>query len=238
MWKSYCMLCVSMNVCVPFSLWWMCNEVAEASIQQFSIYELLTLERRGLNVTSWNISASLTPSPAPLCIVPPKASHAKHMVRPEIQAHVEASSTTALHHSFASGSPCTVVYSQRVEGAQTLEGIRGQLWYLVVTQVSVTIRERRGGREKQRSTQATDRTRRERPCDIYLLIYSHPAQLLIRREGPSWDHLDGVLLQSSGTKHTHRPLRSDINIPPSRSYRCCISDSSFPGALAWGNISR
>lgn len=53
---------------------------------------------------------------------------------------------------------------------------------------------------------------------MYLLIYSHPAQLLIRRKGPSWDHLDGVLLQSSGTKHTHRPLKSDINIPLSQSY--------------------
>lgn len=31
-------------------------------------------------------------------------------------------------------------------------------------------------------------------------LYSHPAQLLVRRKGPSWDHLDGVLLQSSGTK--------------------------------------
>lgn len=37
-----------------------------------------------------------------------------------------------------------------------------------------------------------------------LLIYSHPAQLLIRREGSGRDHLDGVLLQSSGTEHTHR----------------------------------
>lgn len=66
MWKPYCMWCVSMNVCVPFSLWWMCNEVAEASIQQFSIYELLTLERRDLNITpSWNNSTSLTPCPPP-----------------------------------------------------------------------------------------------------------------------------------------------------------------------------
>lgn len=74
-----------------------------------------------------------------------------------------------------------------------------------------------------------------------LVIYSHPAQLLIRRKGPSWDHLDGVLLQSSGTKHTHRPLRSDINIPLSRSYLCCILDCcSFPGwgRLTKGNISR
>jgi len=36
-------------------------------------------------------------------------------------------------------------YSQRVERAQALEGIWGQLWYLVVTQVSV-----KNGREEKR----------------------------------------------------------------------------------------
>lgn len=87
MWKPYCMWCVSMNVCVPFSLWWMCNEVAKASIQQFSIYELLTLERRDLNITpSWNNSTSVTPSPARPSVFLLKASHAKQMVRREIQA--------------------------------------------------------------------------------------------------------------------------------------------------------
>lgn len=97
MWKQYCIWCVSINVCVPFSLWWMCNEVAEASIQQFSIYELLTLERRGLNITpSWNNSTSLAPSPAPLSVFHLEASHAKQMVWPEIQAKEEVSGTTIL----------------------------------------------------------------------------------------------------------------------------------------------
>lgn len=97
MWKQYCMWCVSINVCVPFSLWWMCNEVAEAPIQQFSIYELLTLERRGLNITpSWNNSTSLAPSPAPLSVLHLEASHAKQMVWPEIQAKEEVSGTTVL----------------------------------------------------------------------------------------------------------------------------------------------
>lgn len=97
MWKQYCIWCVSINVCIPFSLWWMCNEVAEASIQQFSIYELLTLERRGLNITpSWNNSVSLAPSPAPLSVFHLKASHAKQMVWPEIQAKEEVSGTTIL----------------------------------------------------------------------------------------------------------------------------------------------
>lgn len=97
MWKPYCMWCVSMNVCVPFSLWWMCNEVTEATIQQFSIYELLTLERQDLNITlSWNNSTSLTPSPAPLSVLVHKASHAKQMVWPESQAEEEASSTVVL----------------------------------------------------------------------------------------------------------------------------------------------
>lgn len=106
MWKPYCMWCVSMNVCVPFSLWWMCNEVAEASIQQFSIYELLTLERRDLNITpSWNNSTSLGPSPAPLsAVLPHKASHAKQMVWPVIQTEEEAGSINVLvesaSHSF------------------------------------------------------------------------------------------------------------------------------------------
>ena len=63
MWKPYCMCCVSINVCVLFSPWWMCNEVAEAYIQQLSIYELLTFERRGLNITpSWNNPTSLRPA--------------------------------------------------------------------------------------------------------------------------------------------------------------------------------
>lgn len=98
--KPYCMWCVSMNVCVPFSPWWMCNEVAEASIQQFSIYELLTLERRDLNITpSWNNSTSLTPSPAPLSVLLLRASHAKQMVWPEIQAEEEASSNVVLAKS-------------------------------------------------------------------------------------------------------------------------------------------
>lgn len=51
----------------------------------------------------------------------------------------------------------TTQYSQRVERAQTLEGIRGQLWYLVVTQVSVKNKrnkkqkpESQWGREKHR----------------------------------------------------------------------------------------
>lgn len=161
-------------------------------------------------------------------------------------------------------------YSQRVEGAQTLEGIWSQLWYLVVTQVSVrnrakkergraeaerhrtTDRVSKGARnaentdrETQRSIQATNRIGLDVFVDgwrgaqyVYLLIYSHPAQLLIGRKCPSWDHLDGVLLQSSGTKHTHRPLRSDINIHLSQSYLCCITDCSFLGALANRNISR
>lgn len=63
---------------------WMCNEVAETSIQQFSIYELLTLERRDLNITpSWNNSTSFTPSPPPplLFVFFTKASHAKQTVR-------------------------------------------------------------------------------------------------------------------------------------------------------------
>lgn len=93
MWRPCCMWCVSMNRCVPFFLWWMCNEVAEASIQQFSIYELLTLERRDLNVTpSWNNFPSFTSSSAPFSTVLPAASHAKQMVRAESQ---EASNTAA-----------------------------------------------------------------------------------------------------------------------------------------------
>lgn len=106
MWKPYCMWCVSMNLCVPFSLWWMCNEVAEASIQQFSIYELLTLERGDLNITpSWNNSTSLGPSPAPLsAVLLHKASHAKQMVWPVIQTEEEAGSINVLvesvSHSF------------------------------------------------------------------------------------------------------------------------------------------
>lgn len=43
-------VCQHESVCPILSVA-MCNEVAEASIQQFSIYELLTLERRDLNVT-------------------------------------------------------------------------------------------------------------------------------------------------------------------------------------------
>ena len=44
-------------------------------------------------------------------------------------------------------------YSQRVEGAQTLEGVRGQLRYLVVTQISEKKRakeKRKGDRERHR----------------------------------------------------------------------------------------
>lgn len=97
MWKQYCIWCVSINVCDPFSLWWMCNEVAEASIQQFSIYELLTFDRRGLNITpSRNNSAALAPSPAPLPVLHLQASHAKQMVWPEFRAKEEASGTTIL----------------------------------------------------------------------------------------------------------------------------------------------
>lgn len=68
-------VCQHECVCVPFSLWWMCNEVAKASIQQFSIYELLTLERRDLNITpSWNNSTSLSPSSALLSLrLPPQS---------------------------------------------------------------------------------------------------------------------------------------------------------------------
>lgn len=67
MWKPYCIWCVSINVCILCCLSWMCNEVAETSIQQYRIYELLTSERRGFNTTpSWNNSASLAHSPAPL----------------------------------------------------------------------------------------------------------------------------------------------------------------------------
>lgn len=66
---------------------------------------------------------------------------------------------------------------------------------------------------------------------VCFLIYSHPTQLLIRRKGPGRDHLDGVLLQSSGTKHRHRPLRSDINILLSQRCLGCILDCcSVPGA--------
>lgn len=50
-------------------------------------------------------------------------------------------------------------------------------------------------------------------------FYSHPAQLLIRREGSSWNHLDGVLLQSAGT-NIHRPLKRGINILPITRYLC------------------
>lgn len=107
---------------------------------------------------------------------------------------------------------------------------------------------REGGRKNEtlRSAQATSRSETQRSAQyMYLLMYSHPPQLLIRRKSPSWDHLDGVLLQSSGTKHTHRPLRSGINIPLSQCYLCCILDwCSFPvcvcggGALVKGNIFR
>lgn len=97
-----------------------------------------------------------------------------------------------------------------------------------------------GGREGEksetlRSAQATSRSETQRSAQyMYLLMYSHPPQLLIRRKSPSWDHLDGVLLQSSGTKHTHRPLRSGINIPLSQCYLCCILDwCSFPVG-GWG----
>lgn len=72
---------------------------------------------------------------------------------------------------------------------------------------------------------------------VYLLMYSHPTQLLIRRKGPSWDHLDGVLLQSSGTKHTHRPLRRGINNPKSQRYLCCILHCClFPGGSNEGKL--
>lgn len=44
-------------------------------------------------------------------------------------------------------------------------------------------------------------------------VYSHPTQLLIRRKGPSWDHLDGVLLQSSATKHKHtQTIRKQLSL--------------------------
>lgn len=58
----------------------------------------------------------------------------------------------------------------------------------------------------------------------HFLLYLHPSQLLIWRKSPSWDHLDGVLLQSSGTKHTHRPLRHSINILLSQRYLWRILD--------------
>lgn len=58
----------------------------------------------------------------------------------------------------------------------------------------------------------------------HFLLYLHPSQLLIWRKSPGWDHLDGVLLQSSGTKHTHRPLRRSINILLSQRYLCRILD--------------
>lgn len=65
-------------------------------------------------------------------------------------------------------------YSQRVEGAQTLKGIWCQLWYLVVTQVSVkkcrkretwNKEQRDTWKMKQRSKQATKRTATEVVAD-------------------------------------------------------------------------
>lgn len=46
----------------------MCNEVAEASIQQFSFYELLTWERRGLNITSSRNNSCISRSHSPSSI--------------------------------------------------------------------------------------------------------------------------------------------------------------------------
>lgn len=93
-----------------------------------------------------------------------------------------------------------------------------------------------GRRKTLRSAQGTGRKRNTKGAQyMYRLMYSHPPQFLIRRKSPSWDHLDGVLLQSSGTKHTHRPLRGSINIPLSQRYLCCILDwCSVPGGV-WGS---
>lgn len=138
-------------------------------------------------------------------------------------------------------------YSQRVEGAQTLKGVRGQLRYLVITQVSVkanakgkkstqnqrqigiepekqAAKEKKKAREKRNIEVSTLHKRESVTQCGHFLLYLHPSQLLIWRKSPGWDHLDGVLLQSSGTKHTHRPLRRSINILLSQRYLCRILD--------------
>lgn len=143
-------------------------------------------------------------------------------------------------------------YSQWVEGAQTLKGVRGQLRYLVITQVSVkanakgkkstqnqrqigiepekqAAKEKKKAREKRNIEVSTLHKRESVTQCGHFLLYLHPSQLLIWRKSPGWDHLDGVLLQSSGTKHTHT---DHWDAALTSSYRSAICAVSLTGACS------
>lgn len=78
---------------------------------------------------------------------------------------------------------------------------------------SESVREREKWNTEVHMSQKQERTETQR---FGLWADSHPTQLLIRRKGPGWDHLDGVLLQSSGTKHKHTHTHRSLGRRPAR----------------------